>query len=353
MSHQPRHDAGQAIALFALALTTIVLLAALAVDGGYAFVQRRTAQNAADLAAMAGTRILGVALTGRPAGSGTAANVEQAIESVLAANGVTLTGARYVDEHGVVVGEVVGADTIPSGAFGIVVEAEANWQPFLLGVIGITDWAAGATATAVTPGRSIGGGVLPVGIQAVVYDDLVQCPLTGLDRCVEMNLTAGTLTIPGGFGWLSFGLQGNGGRCDWTNSLGMEATGCENSQPFLDSQIGPPPQTHGCCDAVGDPTSEDKIAALTGNEWGDLSYYVEHQIPVWVPVWDIAGGSGSRAWYHVVGFGAIVFTGDDEHAKWLEGAAVAMPCAENGHRYCAAPGDSFVVDVTGAVRLVR
>ncbi len=49
---------GQMIVLFALSLIAIVLVVGLVVDGGFAFAQRRTAQNAADFAAIAGTRIV-------------------------------------------------------------------------------------------------------------------------------------------------------------------------------------------------------------------------------------------------------------------------------------------------------
>lgn len=349
-----RSQRGQALALFTLSLTVIVLAAAVVVDGGYAFAQRRVSQNAADFAAMAGTRVVGVSLTGMPAGAGTAANVEQAINETLAANDAQLIDAQYVDETGEVLGSVVGASSIPNGSFGVVVDARTDWKPFLLGVLGITDWVASSSATAMTPGRSVGGGVLPIGIEDDMFDSLVECPLTTLDDCIDQNLTSGTLNIPGGFGWLKFGLQGNGGKCDWASSLGMLADGgCQGNQPFLDSQIGPPSDTHGCCTAVGLPGSEDKIGSLTGNEWGDISYYVDNKIPVWVPVWGSAGGSGTNAYYDIVGFGALLLTGDNEHAKWLEGAAIDVPCSEPGHQYCAAPGGSFTIDVTGEVQLVR
>jgi hypothetical protein len=351
---------GQAIALFALALGALVLGAAVVVDGGYAFAQRRATQNAADFAAMAGTRIVGIKLTGRPAGAGTAANVQAAVEATLAANRADLVSAQYVDEEGEPMGDVVGASSIPHGAFGVVVTARTDWQPFLLGVIGVTDWAAAASATAYTPGRSVGGGVMPVGIQDTVIDTHARCPYTDIDNCID-HLTSGQLNIPGGFGWLKFGIQGQGGKCDWSSSLGMHPDGgCQTSQTFLDSQIGPPADSHGCCTAVGLPGSEDKIGSLTGNEWGDLSFYIDNQIPVWVPVWDHAGDTGSDAWYHIVGFGAIVFTGANEHAKWLEGAVIESACDNvpgnykvAGHSYCAAPDGSFTIDVTGTVRLVR
>lgn len=346
---------GQALPLFALALAALTLGAAVVVDGGYAFAQRRAAQNAADLAAMAGTRVVGVKLTGRPSGAGTAHNVENAITTVLAANGAQLVSAQYVDQNGGALGSVLGGSAIPEGAFGVVVEARTDWQPFLLGTIGVTDWVASARATAVTPGRSVGGGVLPVGLEDDTFDALETCPLTSLDDCVNQKLTSGQLNIPGGFGWLSFGLQGSGGRCDWDNSLGMVADGgCQANQPFLQSQIGPPPVQHGCCTSVGLPGSADFIASLTGNEWGDLSYYIDNKIPVWVPVWDEDHSGGTNGYYHIAGFGAIILTGQGtEHAKWLQGSAIEVPCALPGHQYCAGPGGSFTVDVTGEVRLVR
>ena len=95
------------------------------------------------------------------------------------------------------------------------VEARTDWQPFLLGIIGVTDWEATAGATAMTPGEAIGGGVLPVGIQDMVYDALAQLPADQTSTPASTSLTSGQLNIPGGFGWLSFGLNGNGNKCDW------------------------------------------------------------------------------------------------------------------------------------------
>ncbi len=113
-------------------------------------------------------------------------------------------------------------------------------------------------------------------------------------------------------------------------------------------------QTYECCTEVGLPGSADKIGSLTGNEWGDISYYVDNHIPVWVPIWgDSTGGTGANAYYDIVGFGAILLTGDNEHAKWLEGAAIDVPCALPGQKFCAGPGGSFTIDVTGEVQLVR
>src|SRR6187200_2933830 len=93
-----RAQRGQIIPMFALALVTLVLAAGVVVDGGYAYAQRRLTQNAADFAAMAATRIIGQKLTGRPAGTGTAANVRKAIQTMLDANDAELVSARFVNE---------------------------------------------------------------------------------------------------------------------------------------------------------------------------------------------------------------------------------------------------------------
>ena len=231
---------GQVLALFALGLTALVLAAAVVVDGGYAFAQRRDTQNAADFAAMAGARIVGAKRINRPAGAGTAAHVVQAVNETLAANDAELENAYYVDRDGASLGSILTAGTIPPGAYGVAVEARTDWQPFLLGVIGIDDWAAGAPATAMTTGESIGGGVLPVGLQDTLFDGHPKCQVSDIAGCVS-RLTSGELNMPGGFGWLKFGLQGSGGKCDWTSSLGMVADGgCQSSKPFLDFRSARP-----------------------------------------------------------------------------------------------------------------
>ncbi|MGD8487115.1 MAG: hypothetical protein PVH07_10795 [Chloroflexota bacterium] len=358
-----RSQRGQALALFTVAISAITLGAAIVVDGGYGFAQRRAAQNAADFAAMAGTRIVGISLTGSPVGVGTASNVESSIQAALTANGASLVSAQYIDEAGRAMGNVVGASSIPDGSFGVVVEARVDWQPFLLEPLGVTDWLATATATARTPGESLGGGVVPVGIHMDAYEDLPSCTTQDFFDCIQGlsgPLTSGRINAPGQFGWLSFGLHGSGGKCDWESSLGMQDAGCEVNQPFLDLELGPPPETFGCCTEVGLDDSEDKIAGLNGNEWGDLTEYIDQTLVMWAPIWESTAGSGRNAYYNIVGFGAIVFTssGDGrQHAKWLEGKAVSGLCKENqsieGKTYCSGPGDTFKIGVTGEVKLIR
>jgi Flp pilus assembly protein TadG len=344
------------LVLFGLSLGALLLAVGLVIDGGYAFNQRRAAQNAADFAAMAGTRIVAESLQG-DATNGTPGNVKSAIQSVLAANHAQLVSAQYVGAAGTALTDVTTATSIPSGAYGVVVNASLSWHTFVLGVMGVSSWSAGAGATAITPSSIGAGSVLPVGMQNTQYASLTDCRIDQLSTCIAQNLTSGGLNIPGGFGWLKFGCSGYG--------LGQgNSGGCGNSQPFLQSEVGPPANSYGCCTAVGQSGS-DQIGSGPGNKPADLTYYVQNQIPVWVPIWDNAGGNGSHGYYHIVGFAAIVFVGEDtQHGKWLKGSAVTdkngnVICSGTGNKqvpgkdYCTAPGTVFSTAVTGDIRLLH
>ncbi len=53
-----KHDGGQNLVIFAIAMVVLVALAGLVIDGGFALSSRRKAQNAADSGALAGATIL-------------------------------------------------------------------------------------------------------------------------------------------------------------------------------------------------------------------------------------------------------------------------------------------------------
>ncbi len=318
-----RRQRGQLIVVFALASSVMLLVAGLVIDGGYALAQRRSSQNTADLAALAGARVLASFVSG-DAVNGTDANVVVSIDRTLAVNGAqpmtygAPDGPRYVDIGGALLG-YVGTGTIPSGAVGVQVASSRTWRPYFLGLIGVDSWSAGATATARGGYRAGGppaGNLLPIGVSKATYDGSPVCPAgTPTAACTVVDLTEGTLNVPGGFGWLKFGCGNDKDKNGNPFGLGQSSAGCGNNKGFLVGEWGdlsadPPvmPNSYGCCTAVGLPGSGDDIGSLPGNKAsvndGDpgVAYYVDNGVIGFVPIWDWADGNGSNGYYHIIGF---------------------------------------------------
>jgi Flp pilus assembly protein TadG len=376
-----RSERGQTLVLFALALLGLVLMAGLVVDGGYALAQRRSAQNAADFAAMAGTRVVGANLSGDP--TGTDANAKQAVEAALTANGIQtystgapaakLYTARYVNQTGAVVGNVgdYAGLAVPATARGVIVEANKSWKAFLTGVAGITNWSAGATATAISPATNVSAGVMPFGVSASTLGAHAACPLgtpvgDPTAGCATFHLTPGSTNVPGGFGWLKFGCTGP--DADGKNyGLGQvppaNAGGCSSSKTFLDSEWGSlpttPAKTYGCCTSVAASTAAgfgNDIGSLPGNKasvndgTASVSYMEANNLVGWAPVWDSANGNGSHGYYHIigyVGFQVVHIKG----GKDIEGV-IRLKGPGPGGTYDA-PDDSLLSYYAGTVQLTH
>jgi Putative Flp pilus-assembly TadE/G-like len=309
-----RRPRGQILALFALSLVVIVLAVSLVIDGGNALLQRRSSQNGSDMAALAGARIIATWIDGDSV-NGTDGNVVSAINATVAANGgspVTYgspAGPRYVSRAGAFTGWV-GSGTIPTGTEGVTVGTSRTFRPYLLGIIGSGDWTASSVATA-RGGYAAAppsGNVFPAGVSLAFFETYPFCtgPVGSSPDCQPIHLTPGNLNVPGGFGWLKFGATG---QCAGFG-LGMSTTsGCEENRPFLQDEIGPPANSHGCCTAVSGNPDLDRIGSVPGNKVSaDCSYYIDNEIVVTVPIWDYAGGSGANGWYHIIGFAGFQLT---------------------------------------------
>jgi hypothetical protein len=319
---------GQVIVLFALVLTLIVFAAGLVIDGGLGLAQRRAAQNASDFGALAGARVIAEYVAGDTV-NGTDLNVQTAVATAVARNGgrpVTFgspNGPRYVDSAGTLL-TYVGDGTIPAGVAGVQVESSRSWRPFFLAVFGVSQWDASATATAKGGYSTAGpppGTLFPAGISLSFFQTYPFCSgdisSNPSDACYPQHLTPGNLNVPGGFGWLKFGCDGYGLGQDPPANAG----GCGNDRPFLDSEIGPPSNSYGCCTQVGQSGSPDRIGSLPGNKVSaDCDYYIDNEITVTVPIWDTAGGTGQNGWYHIVGFAGFQITecrgGKDIEGVW-------------------------------------
>ena len=342
-----RSGSGQMIVLFAGALTAIILIVGLVIDGGNAFAQRRGVQNSSDFGALAGARIV-AEWVGGDTNNGTDANVRLAIQNALTANNASTTfgspnGPVYVNQNGAIipaagaVGSFVGNGTIPTGAAGVKVSSGRNFKTYFLGLMGVGNWDATASATATggyaAGGPGTGGTLFPAGISLSFFTTFPFCsgPVSTVptDACYPHQLTPGNLNVPGGFGWLKFGCDGYGLGQDPPQNAG----GCANSKPFLQSEIGPPSNSYGCCTQVG-VSGLDRIGSLPGNKVSaDCSYYIDNEITVTVPVWDTAGGNGSGGWYHIIGFAGFQITecrgGKDIAGVWRKAFFVGPTTTTN------------------------
>ncbi len=225
---------GQLVVIFALSLVAMILAVGLVIDGGNAWSQRRNAQNIADFAALAGTKILAANLASP--GTQTNASVKSAVESSLSSNGLTAAilgadyAASYIDDAGNLVGGFGPAGAIPTSVSGIQVSPTKSFSTYFLGVVGMSSFKASATASARTgysPGTpgGPGGNLVPIAVNLATLSATTECPPgaavgSATPGCTPLEMTQGDTVAPGQFQWMSWDGTGNA--------------------PYLCSILGPP-----------------------------------------------------------------------------------------------------------------
>lgn len=144
---------GQILALFALSLVVMVAMVGLVLDGGSTFAQRRSQQNAADMAAMAGANQF--LLTGDKAAATTTAR------TIASKNG-------FIDDP--TAGKTVTVSFQDNDTH-VKVDVSAPHHNNFTGVVGLTQWQVSTTATVETgiPDTAIGGG--PIIFNKDVFTD--------------------------------------------------------------------------------------------------------------------------------------------------------------------------------------
>lgn len=156
---------GQVIVIVALAMTAMLAMVALVVDGGNAYAQQRRTQNGIDASAEAGATqlarwILGVFPTDTDADNA----VQLAVSQTAVANDIAaVESADYTDVDGNVLG-AVGLGVIPPNTQGVRVGGSRDFNTYVGGVIGLSNFKASAEATAVTgfAEESGFGGLIPL-----------------------------------------------------------------------------------------------------------------------------------------------------------------------------------------------
>jgi Flp pilus assembly protein TadG len=151
MRRRMHDEHGAALVLLALSITALVAVAGLALDGGRVYGERREMQNAADTAAMAGTRQLDQFLTGKTADASTIATAAKDTAEKNGADRTKVT-CELVRFDRSSLGPCPTTATMDSAvkavAAGVHVTT-ANTQPtFFMGVVGNKSFTANAAATA-------------------------------------------------------------------------------------------------------------------------------------------------------------------------------------------------------------
>jgi hypothetical protein len=138
---------GTVTVLTALILTALVGMLAVVADVGFAYGQRRLAQNAADSAALAGAQVVAKHIQD---GARTDAQVAAALASVATRSSGRFSGqyvARYVDQNGAPLANV-GSGAIPVSTLGVQVLPAKTFPTFFARAIGFDSLSIGASAAA-------------------------------------------------------------------------------------------------------------------------------------------------------------------------------------------------------------
>jgi hypothetical protein len=295
--HRHTDERGQILVIVAGGIMALLIFLGLVIDGGNAFLNRRDAQNTADIGALDATRLIGDGYVSSPtAGANVHSRLDvwNAIRDAATANGCLADGATPCTwQAWFVGGSATGpidlaqvtesASALPANTLGVRVAVSRRPGTFLARLANVPFWDIGteAVALAESPTVAPAGQLLPIAFKEQTE---------GYEKGQVYDLTDGK-DIPGGFGWLS-----------WTgsNSAGELATSlCTPNNPefFLPATFPADP---------GKTNASDVRACL--DKW------IASKQTVLIPIYDLVTGTGNNATYRVVGIAAFVLTARDQPA---------------------------------------
>jgi hypothetical protein len=325
-----RAQRGQALVIVVVALVGLLAAVGLAIDGGMAFLERRRMQNAADAAALAGTRVLAKAICGN-AGADDGA-IHQAVVDYAASNGVqdavNNLAADYVDFNETTLSHV-GDGSIPTGATGISVTVKIERSTFFVTLIGIHRAGAAAHALALTDVPEMARiPIRPIGVpeELVLNYGQGDAFTIGFKNCNASNSTACYIKDSSGDvidqhrGWMNIGYMWNLFEAStFPRAVDKSAGtgGCSSSDPGLQ-----------CWMQEGETVdlfSGDYVHAYPGTNSSAIDeapLFTDSGVTVLLPVYDSVPAyddipapkpddatQGGGYYYHIVGLVAM-------HVEW-------------------------------------
>lgn len=321
-----RRERGQILVIVAGGLIGILAIAALALEGGTIVLNRRDGQNASDLAALAGARMVALNYT---AGGRTQAQVYAALQTSIDQNdcGVAASApctwtANFVGSGLTDLGPVTNvSSTLPTNALGVRVAVNRQPGTHLGRVLNIDHWDITTEGTAISakPSSFPAGTLLPIAVCGWGQTGVNQCqqasnsPANGIDFQPGQiyDLTDGK-DAPGGFGWLSWSGSNSAGAL--ANSLCSP----DNISFSLDSPYDSP-GSYGGYIGTNPATGETWFPVDPGKSNSSsvrscLDGWINSGATVLVPIYDLVTGNGNNAAYHITGVAAFKLYSRDQPA---------------------------------------
>ncbi len=322
-------ERGQILVIVAGGLVVMILAVGLVIDTGVGYMARRGGQNAADLAAMAGTKMIADHYVKNTSLDGP--DVYTAIDTNITTNGCTVAStctwtAEYVKPNGPGaeqdLGAVTAAGALPAGAQGVRVNVSRTPETFFMRVIGLNTIAVSTAATAMTATVD----TLPPGQVLPIAAD----PPGNYEPGLTYELTAGK-DGPGNFSWLSW---------DGSNDPNSLATSiCTPDNPELTFPAW----------VTGDPGTSNSSSVRAC-----VDYWIDSGTTVLIPMWDQVTGNGNNTQFRVVGLAAFVLVARGQPAiDSIQGQFVGfygLPSVSAGYGGAPDPTDSNGSYFLGLVR---
>jgi hypothetical protein len=207
-------ERGATLVFIALALSGVLAVAALAVDGGRLFTARRQAQNATDAAALAGAEaVFAYQYAGATGATRDPTTVWAAVQSKLSQNTaasaascllVTSQGNPAVDQNGNLEPCATASDTQLLAASGVQAGGSLTQAAAFSGVIGVDQYSASSTSTAtIQPLASVGSPFIVCGASDLGWNFLKP------DNTIDINAAGQLKDIP-----LEWSQSGTGYDCN-------------------------------------------------------------------------------------------------------------------------------------------
>lgn len=314
---------GQTLILVAVAFVALLLFVAVAVDMSNAYAHRRTAQNAADAAALGAAQELGRQINGHYEDD---TAIKRELNKFAERNGIADTDGipgnevndnivgYYVDANGERIGEqpIGSVGDVPDHALGVEATAHIQAPTFFGGIVGLSGLPLRAEAAVQFQAAcSSGDCVLPIAVHAMGFQG--GNPSQGIPGFVEgqcYNLWDGE--GPGNFGWLNWSTKGFSCPGEIGDDCSADCL-VYNLNPDFCTRHGELMINVG--DLIGGTTGVKNANQV--RNW--LKYYIDNEIVALMVVYDqivnpggcgkVVNGVPHGQMYRVAGMGAFQITG--------------------------------------------